>query len=65
MFWDAVPEGEEFFQPGFLSFPVFFDVLPPFGKSHDGQKGDNDNFCQGIGFVPFDSWAFDMLEEVE
>jgi hypothetical protein len=45
--------------------PVYRNVLPPFGKSHDGQKGDNDNFYQGIGFVPFDSWVLDMLEEVD
>jgi hypothetical protein len=56
MFGDAVFQGEELSQPPFLGFSVFFDVFPPFGKGHDGQQGDNDNFYQRRLSQNFSFW---------
>jgi hypothetical protein len=65
MFGNAVLQGEGLFQPPFFGFPVSFDGFPPFGESHGGQQGNNDNFYQGIRFVPFDAGVFGILEEAE
>jgi hypothetical protein len=60
-----VLQGEGLPQPCFFGLPVFFNVFPAFGESHDGQQGDNDNLEQGIVFVPLDPWVFDMLKEID
>jgi hypothetical protein len=53
------------FQPGFFGFSVQFDVFPPFGEGHNGQKGDDDNFDEWITFFPFDPWVFDVVKKVD
>jgi hypothetical protein len=53
------------FQPGFFGFSVQFDVFPPFGEGHNGQKGDEDNFDEGIAFLPLDARVFDVVKKVD
>jgi hypothetical protein len=55
MFEETVVQRAELSQSGFLAFPYVSKSSPPSGKGHEGRQGDNDNFYQGIGFVPFDS----------
>jgi hypothetical protein len=62
MFGNTVFQGEKLFQPRFFSFSAQFDVFPPFGEGHNGQKGNDNNPDEGITFLSLDSRIFEVGE---